>query len=96
MNKAAKPKKWIFVDKFTKALKATEYGKPYTAVADLRVVNGKMNIEGMLCIDELDADDWAEMDAEISKRGFTEYHYIRFKNDVEKHVKRTIKKEKLI
>ena len=90
MKKAAKPK-WIFIDKAIKGIKTPEFGCPYTATVDLRSVNGQMHVEGMLSVDELTREDWVEIETEIKRRGFAEYTYRRFKDGVEKTVKRKIK-----
>ena len=94
MNKAAKKPKWIFIDKFTKGIKTIEFGCPYTATVDLRNVNGQMHVEGMLSIEEFTREDWDEIEIEISRRGFKEYTYRRFKEGNEKLVKRKIKVDK--
>lgn len=93
MNKAQQ-NNWIFIDKFTKGIKTPEFGRPYTATIDLRNVNGQMHVEGMLSIDELTREDLIEIEVEISRRGFKEYMYRRFKDGIEKTVKRKIKGEK--
>lgn len=90
-----KKSKWIFIDKFTKGIKTPEFGRPYTAIVDLRNVNGQMHVEGMLSIDEFTREDWNELDAEIARRGFKEYTYRRFKDGIEKTVTRKIKAEKI-
>lgn len=85
---------WIFIDKFTKGIKTPEFGRSYTAIVDLRNVNGQMHVEGMLSIEEFTREDWDEIEIEISRRGFKEYTYRRFKDVNEKLVKRKIKVDK--
>ena len=91
MEGSTTKKNWIFIDKEIKCIKTPTYGCPYTAVVDFRNVNGQMHLEGMLAVDSLTFEDWMELEAEILRRGFKEYTFMRFKNGVPRLVTRKIK-----
>lgn len=70
---------WVFETKQIKARRVDEFGKPYTAIADITIVDGAAHIEGMLCPDGFDTEDAKSFKAYLLSLGFEKVKFCRFK-----------------
>ena len=59
------------------------HGEPYTAIANITIVNGEPHIEGFLSTSKISREDINEITSYISSLGFTHY-YIKRDNNIQK------------
>ncbi len=83
---------WLFEIKEVRAIKTDAYGKPYSAIADITIVDGDVHVEGLLSKHKNGGRrDLKEIENYIKKLGFKEYFYTRYKNGL-----KIKKKKKLV
>lgn len=59
IDKTGQCGEWCYEIVKVKLRKTSEFGLPYTGICDFNIVNGELNIEGLLCTDfsRKDAED---------------------------------------
>lgn len=93
----ASDENWLFEIKEVRGIKTKSHGEPYSANVRLVIVNGELNVEGLLSRETEQAKlsdaraDLREIEQQILNLGFNEYFYIRFKNGEKTKAKKVIK-----
>jgi hypothetical protein len=82
---------WLFEIKEVRAIKADEYGKPYSATATLRIVNSVAYVENLLSKKPFTKADLEELERYMLSIGFTEYFYISFINGKQREIQKEIR-----
>ena len=73
---------WIFEIKSVKAIRADEYGKPYTAVANINLNGDKAYIDGLMTNSNtlFERKDFESIRAYLKQLNITKGEFDRFKN----------------
>lgn len=80
---------WIFEITSIKARRVDVFGDAYNGVADVRIMNGKANVEGLLCKDEPFAKkDYIAFKEMLKSIGCEQCNYDRFKENVKIEVEK--------
>jgi len=82
MPKHVRVGEWVFEVKIVRALKVSEYGKPYSAIANCNINGDAMYIDGLLTKNEQiftksDFDSFTEF---CSRMGLKQFSYHRYQN----------------
>lgn len=82
MSKYVRVGEWIFEVKMVRALKVSEYGKPYSAIANCNINGNAMYIDGLLTKNEQvftksDFDSFTEF---CHRMGLKQFSYHRYQN----------------
>ncbi|MDX2367485.1 MAG: hypothetical protein QNK36_03625 [Colwellia sp.] len=73
---------WIFEVKMVRALKVSEYGKPYSAIANCNINGDAMYIDGLLTKNEqaFTKSDFNSFNEFCYKMGLKQFSYHRYQN----------------
>lgn len=73
---------WIFEVKMVRALKVSEYGKPYSAIANCNINGDAMYIDGLMTKNEqvFTKGDFKSFNAFCHKMGLKQCSYHRYQN----------------
>ena len=83
---------WLFEIKQVRAIKAKEFGLPYTATAWITVTNGKPTIEGLISKDDkkLTRQDFKDIEQFLTITGFKNTDWQRFNNVGKKRITKKV------
>lgn len=70
---------WLFEIKEVRAIRVKEYGRPYDAIANVKIVDGEARIEGVLSQDLWTKEDTLTIEDYLRLCEFDSYVYSRFK-----------------
>lgn len=68
---------WSFEIVQIRARKTPKYGEPYTAIANVTIVNGVAHIEGLLSVDGVSIKDVRSIKKYLKDLGFDKYVHVR-------------------
>ncbi|WP_136037981.1 hypothetical protein [Candidatus Colwellia aromaticivorans] len=82
MSKHVQIGEWIFEIKMVRALKVSEYGKPYSAIANCNVNGDTMYIDGLLAKNAkiFTKSDFNSFNDFCYKMGLKQFSYHRYQN----------------
>lgn len=82
MSKHVQIGDWIFEIKMVRALKVTEYGQPYSAIANCNINGDAMYIDGLLTQEgqNFTRDDFKSLNAFCYQIGLKQLSYHRYQN----------------
>lgn len=82
MSKHVQIGEWIFEVKMVRALKVSEYGKPYSAIANCNINGDVMYIDGLLTKDSqiFTKNDFNSFNEFCHKMGLKQCSYHRYQN----------------
>lgn len=82
MSKHVQIGEWIFEVKMVRALKVSEYGKPYSAIANCNINGDAMYIDGLLTKNDqvFTKDDFKSFNEFCYKMGLKNCSYHRYQN----------------
>ena len=73
---------WLFEVKVVRAIKTNEYGKPYSAIATITLVNGEAHVEGLLSKEHWGKADSLAIENYLKANGYQHYYFVRYKSGV--------------
>ncbi|MBL4899213.1 MAG: hypothetical protein JKX76_06125 [Colwellia sp.] len=82
MSKHVQIGEWIFEVKMVRALKVSEYGKPYSAIVNCNINGDTIHIDGLLTKNEkiFTKDDYKSFNEYCYKMGLKQCSYHRYQN----------------
>lgn len=72
---------WCFEVKQIRAIKAANFGLPYSATALITIVNGEPVIENLLSVDGFSRNDFKDIQRYLNELGFKKADWRRFSKD---------------
>lgn len=84
--------KWLFEMKELRGMKVEEYGKPYSALTTIRIIDGELRVDGLISKQKLEKTDREELEKLVTTLGFSAYTYSNFNEDGKQEIiKKVIK-----